>query len=52
MTIRLGANFWNQWTEWPALSAAGLRADQLGYDTLWTWLLASIACAAGLAVVS
>jgi alkanesulfonate monooxygenase SsuD/methylene tetrahydromethanopterin reductase-like flavin-dependent oxidoreductase (luciferase family) len=35
--IRLGANCWNQWTDWAALLAAGLRADRLGYDTLWTW---------------
>ncbi len=37
MTVKLGANFWNQWTEWPALLNAGVRADELGYDTLWTW---------------
>jgi alkanesulfonate monooxygenase SsuD/methylene tetrahydromethanopterin reductase-like flavin-dependent oxidoreductase (luciferase family) len=35
--IKLGANFWNQYTAWPALLEAGLRADRLGYDTLWTW---------------
>jgi alkanesulfonate monooxygenase SsuD/methylene tetrahydromethanopterin reductase-like flavin-dependent oxidoreductase (luciferase family) len=35
--IRLGANCWNQWTDWPALLEAGIRADRLGYDTLWTW---------------
>jgi alkanesulfonate monooxygenase SsuD/methylene tetrahydromethanopterin reductase-like flavin-dependent oxidoreductase (luciferase family) len=33
----LGANCWNQWTDWPALLEAGLRADRLGFDTLWTW---------------
>jgi alkanesulfonate monooxygenase SsuD/methylene tetrahydromethanopterin reductase-like flavin-dependent oxidoreductase (luciferase family) len=37
MTIKLGANFWNQWTEWPALLAAGVLADELAYDTVWTW---------------
>lgn len=37
MEIRLGANCWNQWTDWPALLEAGMRADRLGYDTLWTW---------------
>jgi alkanesulfonate monooxygenase SsuD/methylene tetrahydromethanopterin reductase-like flavin-dependent oxidoreductase (luciferase family) len=37
MDIRLGANCWNQWTDWPALLEAGVRADRLGYDTLWTW---------------
>ncbi|MEI7745340.1 MAG: LLM class flavin-dependent oxidoreductase [Chloroflexota bacterium] len=35
--IKLGALAWNQYTEWPALLAAGIRADELGYDTLWTW---------------
>ena len=35
--IRIGANFWNQYTTWPALLEAGIRADHLGYDTLWTW---------------
>jgi alkanesulfonate monooxygenase SsuD/methylene tetrahydromethanopterin reductase-like flavin-dependent oxidoreductase (luciferase family) len=37
MRIRLGANFWNQWTDWQALLEAGIKADRLGYDTLWTW---------------
>ena len=36
-TIRLGALCWNQYTDWPSLLAAGVRADALGYDTLWTW---------------
>jgi alkanesulfonate monooxygenase SsuD/methylene tetrahydromethanopterin reductase-like flavin-dependent oxidoreductase (luciferase family) len=35
--VRIGANCWNQWAPWPALLEAGLRADRLGYDTLWTW---------------
>jgi len=35
--IRLGANCWNQYTDWPSLLAAGQRIDRLGYDTLWTW---------------
>jgi alkanesulfonate monooxygenase SsuD/methylene tetrahydromethanopterin reductase-like flavin-dependent oxidoreductase (luciferase family) len=35
--LRLGVNFWNEWTDWPALLAAGIEADRLGYDTLWTW---------------
>jgi alkanesulfonate monooxygenase SsuD/methylene tetrahydromethanopterin reductase-like flavin-dependent oxidoreductase (luciferase family) len=35
--VKLGALCWNQYTEWPALLAAGVRADRLGYDTLWTW---------------
>ncbi len=35
--IKLGALCWNQYDEFPALFEAGLRADRLGYDTLWTW---------------
>lgn len=35
--IRIGALCWNQYTDWPALLQAGIRADELGYDTLWTW---------------
>ena len=35
--IRLGALCWNQYTTWPALLEAGQRADELGFDTLWTW---------------
>src|SRR5512135_912607 len=36
-SIRLGALCWNQYTSWPGLLDAGIRADALGYDTLWTW---------------
>jgi len=35
--IKLGANCWNQYAEWPDMLAAGQRVDRLGYDTLWTW---------------
>jgi alkanesulfonate monooxygenase SsuD/methylene tetrahydromethanopterin reductase-like flavin-dependent oxidoreductase (luciferase family) len=35
--IKIGALCWNQYTDWPALRDAGVRADRLGYDTLWTW---------------
>ncbi len=35
--IRLGALCWNQYTDWPSLLEAGVRADRLGYDSLWTW---------------
>ena len=35
--VRLGALCWNQYTTWPDLLAAGVRADRLGYDSLWTW---------------
>ena len=35
--LRLGALCWNQYATWPQLLEAGVRADRLGYDTLWTW---------------
>jgi alkanesulfonate monooxygenase SsuD/methylene tetrahydromethanopterin reductase-like flavin-dependent oxidoreductase (luciferase family) len=35
--LRLGALCWNQYADWPDLLDAGLRAERLGYDTLWTW---------------
>jgi alkanesulfonate monooxygenase SsuD/methylene tetrahydromethanopterin reductase-like flavin-dependent oxidoreductase (luciferase family) len=35
--IKLGALPWNQYTTWPDLLEAGVRADRLGYDSLWTW---------------
>jgi len=35
--VKLGALCWNQYTDWPSLMEAGVRADRLGYDTLWTW---------------
>ena len=28
---------WGQRTDWPSLQAIGRRADELGYDSLWTW---------------
>jgi alkanesulfonate monooxygenase SsuD/methylene tetrahydromethanopterin reductase-like flavin-dependent oxidoreductase (luciferase family) len=35
--VKLGALCWNQYTDWRALLAAGRRADDAGYDSLWTW---------------
>jgi len=35
--IKLGALCWNQYADWPSLLQAGVRADRLGYDGLWTW---------------
>jgi len=35
--IKLGANCWGQYTDWASLREAGIRADALGYDSLWTW---------------
>lgn len=34
---KLGALCWNQYTDWPSLLEAGIRADRLGYSSLWTW---------------
>ena len=36
-SLRVGALCWNQYTDWPSLLEAGLRAERLGYDVLWTW---------------
>jgi alkanesulfonate monooxygenase SsuD/methylene tetrahydromethanopterin reductase-like flavin-dependent oxidoreductase (luciferase family) len=35
--VRIGVLCWNQYTSWPDLLEAGVRADRLGYDSLWTW---------------
>jgi alkanesulfonate monooxygenase SsuD/methylene tetrahydromethanopterin reductase-like flavin-dependent oxidoreductase (luciferase family) len=35
--LRLGVNLWSQATDWPGFLAAARRADQLGYDHIWTW---------------
>jgi alkanesulfonate monooxygenase SsuD/methylene tetrahydromethanopterin reductase-like flavin-dependent oxidoreductase (luciferase family) len=35
-SIKLGADIWNQYTDWPAFKAAHLRAEELGYESLWT----------------
>jgi F420-dependent oxidoreductase-like protein len=35
--VKLGALIWNQYTEWADLREAGIRADSLGFDSLWTW---------------
>jgi F420-dependent oxidoreductase-like protein len=35
--VRLGALAWNQYTDWGDLREAGIRADTLGYDDIWTW---------------
>ncbi|MCU0484030.1 MAG: LLM class flavin-dependent oxidoreductase [Chloroflexi bacterium] len=35
--VKIGALCWNQHTDWPSLLEAGVRADRLGYSTLWTW---------------
>ncbi len=35
--VKLGANCWNQYTTWADLREAGVRADRLGFDSVWTW---------------
>jgi alkanesulfonate monooxygenase SsuD/methylene tetrahydromethanopterin reductase-like flavin-dependent oxidoreductase (luciferase family) len=35
--VRLGALCWNQYTDFPSLLAVGIRAETLGYTSLWTW---------------
>jgi alkanesulfonate monooxygenase SsuD/methylene tetrahydromethanopterin reductase-like flavin-dependent oxidoreductase (luciferase family) len=35
--LKLGMLAWNQYTDWPALRDVAIRADELGYDSLWTW---------------
>jgi alkanesulfonate monooxygenase SsuD/methylene tetrahydromethanopterin reductase-like flavin-dependent oxidoreductase (luciferase family) len=36
-SIKLGALAWNQYTPWADLREAGIRADRLGFDSIWTW---------------
>ncbi len=36
-TVKFGANCWNQYTTWADLREAGMRADRLGFDSIWTW---------------
>src|SRR5690349_8290134 len=35
--LKLGINLWSQASDWPSFLAAGTRAEELGYDSLWTW---------------
>jgi F420-dependent oxidoreductase-like protein len=35
--IKLGALIWPQYTDWEPLERAAARAEELGYDSLWTW---------------
>ncbi len=35
--LKLGAITWNQYTTWADLREAGIRADRLGFDSIWTW---------------
>jgi len=36
LEVKIGALCWNQYTDWPSLLQAGVRADRLGYTSLWT----------------
>ena len=35
--LKLGANCWNQYSDWSTFLGAQLRAERLGFDSLWTW---------------
>jgi len=35
--MRMGAVLWSQASDWPGFLEAARRADQLGYDSIWTW---------------
>ncbi len=35
--LKLGALCWSQYTDWPSFLDAGVRAERLGFDSLWTW---------------
>jgi len=37
MGIVLGLQLWNQVYDWPEARHAALRAEELGYDHLWSW---------------
>jgi alkanesulfonate monooxygenase SsuD/methylene tetrahydromethanopterin reductase-like flavin-dependent oxidoreductase (luciferase family) len=37
MGIKLGLQLWNQVYDWPEARRAALRAEELGYDHLWSW---------------
>jgi alkanesulfonate monooxygenase SsuD/methylene tetrahydromethanopterin reductase-like flavin-dependent oxidoreductase (luciferase family) len=35
--LKLGAVLWSQATDWAGFLSATQRADELGYDSIWTW---------------
>jgi hypothetical protein len=35
--VKIGAFFWNQYTDWKSLRAAAISADRLGVNSLDTW---------------
>jgi alkanesulfonate monooxygenase SsuD/methylene tetrahydromethanopterin reductase-like flavin-dependent oxidoreductase (luciferase family) len=37
MTFHVGVLLWNMTPDWPTFEAAARRADELGYEHIWTW---------------
>ena len=37
MGIQLGLQLWNQVYDWPEARRVALKAEELGYDHLWSW---------------
>jgi alkanesulfonate monooxygenase SsuD/methylene tetrahydromethanopterin reductase-like flavin-dependent oxidoreductase (luciferase family) len=37
VAVKLGLQLWNQAFSWPDARAAAIRAEELGFDSLWTW---------------
>ena len=37
MAVKLGIVLWNQAATWPEFAAGARRAEELGYDHVWTW---------------
>ena len=35
--VKLGMIAWGQYSDWQPFRAAAVRADELGYDDIWTW---------------
>ncbi|MFP3913844.1 MAG: LLM class flavin-dependent oxidoreductase [Actinomycetota bacterium] len=35
--MKLGLQLWNQVFSWTEARQAAVRAEELGYDSLWTW---------------
>jgi len=35
--LKLGLNLWSQATDWPRFLEVGRKAEELGYDHVWTW---------------
>ena len=35
--LKFGAVLWSQASDWDGFAAAATRADELGYDSIWTW---------------